>query len=343
MSLDIPVREPAEFFPVAIEEQVSIIASAVSKLSDKDIAWISENRDFSEAERYREKDEVDEALVASSTVSDERGRIERLFEANEPVNAGDMYLVMFRNHMASLHRSFAGAVATTKPTETGLDTNFWRQAIAIADADNAHAMYLSSDNWSFSVFHKLIDELANFVGDDQALIAPILLAGIQDVRTSVYCAFGNLYRGLNRLEFIGRIRDRADWARHDGIMPIFAFKAATEGMPDNVRRLTALELRQQYKDSVEFVVSKLNGSCRRRFIDICNVYQRLYAARAAYDIYEYFGFYAFARHLLILRGMRALEGTSIPRAKLFHYSASTYQFSKLNELINTNDQEARTQ
>lgn len=341
MSLNISVYQPSEFFPAPIEEQLSIITNALAaaEVSDDDLAWISENRDFSEAERYREKDEVDEALVASSMVSGERGRIEDLFESNESVRAADLYLSRFKDHMAQMHNLFTGALLRTRVGERGLDTDFWRRAIAIADVDNAHAMYLSSDNWPFSVFHKLLDELANLVGDDQASMAPILLAGIQDARTSVYGAFGNCYTGLNRLEFIARIRHNADWIRKDGIMPMFAFKAATEGMPDNVRRPSQPELQEQYEAAVELVASKLKGKLRGSFIDICDVYQRLYAARAAYDIYEYFGFYAFARHLLILRGRRTLEILSPADAKSFHYFASTYQFSKLEELINTHHKE----
>jgi len=341
MTLNIPVYQPSEFFPATVEQQASVIRNAVSDLSDEDIAWISENRDFAEAERYREKDEVDEALVSSSLVTHERANIEDLFRAHDAVRAVKLYLLEFKQHMAVLHGLFAGAVVATDITSE-LDTDFWRKAIAIADADNAHAMYLSSDNWPFSVFHKLLDELANLVGDDQASMASILLAGIQDARTSVYGAFGSVYRDLKRHQFVTRIRDNVDWIRQDGIMPMFAFKAATEGMPNSMRPPNSGELRQKYEAAVNLVASRLSGIKAQRFMDACKVYQRLYAARAAYDIYEYFGFYAFARHLLILRGRRILESSSFSEARSFHYFASTYQFSKLEELLNSSHKEIQT-
>jgi len=328
------ISRPQEFFPASVDEQLALISAAAAVLSDEDVAWISENRDFSEAERYRQKDEVDAALVASPIVSAERQRIESIF-AEEPVRAGALYLRAYAKHMASLHDLFATAMQSD--TEV-LDPSFWKRVITMADADNAHAMYLSSDNWPFSVFHKLIDELAGFIGDDQQALTAILLAGVQDARTSVFNIFGNEYRSLDRQAFAVRVRERADWIRSDGVMPLFAFKAATEsGRPHAAAKY---DFSKQYEIAVAQILLSQKQRERQRFVDLCNTYQQLYAARAAYDIYEYFGFYAFARHLVIRRAMRELANSSDARARSFHYSASTYQFAELTQIMNLEYQEA---
>ncbi|MCA1636684.1 MAG: hypothetical protein LC802_24200 [Acidobacteria bacterium] len=331
------ISRPQEFFPAPVTEQVAIVAAAAASLSDDDIAWISENRDFSEAERYREKDDVDEALVASPLVSAERKRIEQMFDEEEPVRAGERYLRAHAEHMSSLHRHFAGAA--TEGVGDALNVSFWRRAITIADIDNAHAMYLSSDNWPFSVFHKLIDELADFIGDDQEAFASILMAGVQDARTSVFNMFGDVYRGLDRRGFAVAVRANADWVRPDGVMPLFAFKAATEAPSGAGRVADSKGLRKQYEAAVGRVLMNITERERPRFAEVCETYQRLYAARAAYDIYEYFGFYAFARHLTIQRATRALEQSSREAARNFHYSASTYQFVELEGLMSLQHQE----
>ena len=204
MATSATISRPVDFFPVPVDQQLAAIRTVAAGLPDADVAWISESRDFAETERYTAKANVDAALVSSPAVSEERRRIEQLFSAAEPTIAAGRYLELLRQGLAALHHAFVQAIGAPPSDDLQTHRAFWQRATVLADVDNAHAMYLSSDNWPFSVFHALIDELSELVGGDHEALGPLLTAGIQDARTSVYQAFGDEYRGLDRQAFAPR-------------------------------------------------------------------------------------------------------------------------------------------
>jgi hypothetical protein len=333
MTSSATISRPVDFFPVPVDQQLAAIRTVAAGLPDADVVWISESRDFAETERYTAKANVDAALVSSPAVSEERRRIEQLFSAAEPTVAAGRYLELLRQDLAALHHAFLQAIVAPPSDDLQTHRAFWQRATVLADADNAHAMYLSSDNWPFSVFHALIDELAEFVGGDHEALGPLLTAGIQDARTSVYQAFGDEYRGLDRQAFAAAVRVRDDWLRGDGVLPLFAFKAATGSTTRVPGMAGAEEISSRYRTARERVHRRLLGERRERFDAVCTWYGRLYAARAAYDTYEYFGFYAFARHLMILRTMRLVDRADPEAAGRFRYAAATYQFVEAGEYL----------
>jgi hypothetical protein len=195
-------------------------------------------------------------------------------------------------------------------------------------------MYLSSDNWTFSVFHPLTEELAAFTASDEAAFASLLTAGIRDVRLEVYAAgaFNAGYRGLEHAAFVAAIRQNSDWMRDDGVMPLFAYEAATQSSRMHAARVNNIE--EEYAASLTRVSARLSPSARRRFADVAATFRSLYAARTAYDVYEYFGLYAFLRHATILKTSTALAALGADAAH-FQYLASTYRFEEANQSLET--------
>lgn len=321
----------ARHFPVSVDEQRQLMEQVSSMLSDEDLAWASGNRDFAEAQRYAAKDEVDASLVESVPVTEERARIEALFRDHPVPIAVRMYLDLMHRRLRELHQMHVEMLSLLDAATVGEWSSFWTNASSLADIDNAHAMYLSSDNWPFSVFHRLIERLENFVGDDLASLHAILCAGIQDARTEVFANPDIAYLGLERLPFARLVRKRSDWIRSDGVVPLMAFKATT-GIADGTANARE-SLQVRYEDAVKSVSARLSSVERGAFVETCELYQDLYAARAAYDIYEYFGFYGFVRHILILRTMNCLSSSSTSAAADFHHAASTYQFQKMAKVL----------
>lgn len=324
----------AVHFPTSIAQLRKIVNEAVSSLDDAELEWVSSNRDFAETERYVIKDAVDESLVGSPLVQSECARIELLFRDSTPWEAGRRYLPIMHAELQRLHDMHVEMLRHSPSASIASWKQFWPAAFAQADVDNAHAMYLSSDNWPFSVFHGLIATIEAATGGDVGALAAILSGGIQDPRTAVFSRFGDEYRGLSRLDFARELRRKREWVDEDGIMPLLVYKAAcTADAPAEDAEQTVSALRLRFTRGVESVSSVLGESERREFQEVISVFTDLYAARAAYDVYQYFGFYAFARHVLILRTMRSLAELSGDLAEEFHHAASTYQFQRAGQLL----------
>jgi hypothetical protein len=319
--------------PISVEEQYGTICEIAEALDVEDLAWISENRDFAETERYKEKDDVDQALLESQTVTTERRQIEQFFHEVSLVDAVGAYLARFQRHMRDLHDFSVRLLKDISVADANGVCELWCMGERLLDVDNAHAMYLSSDNWPFSVFRGILDALFGLLEDDPLLVQGLLSAGMQDVRTSVHTLFHAQYRGLTRGEFAAQIRSNKDWIRESGVMPILCYKAATGPVSDSLSEGQEHSLRLQFEDACAQCREKLELSEREIFGVLLSTYRRLYAARTAYDIYEYFGFYGFARHLAILRTKQLLASISKEVANSFHYSASTYQFSEFRGVL----------
>lgn len=328
------LTQPLEFFPATVKEQSDALRIIVTSLDSYELAWISENRDFAEIERYSAKDDLDETLQASSIVRAERHRIERLFSDNDSISAARLYLDLLKQHLSNLHSHYVRGVAmSTTTNDIQQLCYFWHQVCTLGDIDNAHAMYISSDNWPFSVFNGLIDELNEYADHDLESLGSLLTGGVQDIRTSVYTAFDETYRNLNRQDFVKAIRSKCDWIRPDGMMPILSCKAATSTIETDLLPPKASELAFRFNAAIISIRAGLPASNHEQFDVVCTSYQRMYAARAAYDVYEYFGFHAFVRHLMILRTTRALEQLDPELAREFHYCASIYQYAKLMPIL----------
>ena len=183
------------------------------------------------------------------------------------------------------------------------------------------------------MFHQLVGELETFTASDDEALAALLPAGIHDVRTDIYMegSFHAVYRGLQRGPFVSTLVAASDWIRDDGVMPLFAYTAATREAPCS---RAAVDLAADYLHTVARIVATLADPARTRFSAVIAAYRSLYAARTAYDIFEYFGFYSFVRHVVILRTVRALTARDPGVARDFQYLASTYRFGEARRLLN---------
>ncbi len=164
-----------------------LVQKVLEKLTIEEVEWISRNRDWAEAARYELRDEVDGHLAVSPEVTSRRNLIEKIFQSPSQKVPELRYLELLQADWAALH-SFLRNVLLHELTggwSPDMITTTWGDFVRLADIDNAHAMYLSSGNWKFSVFNRLTDWIQT-LGTDQDAMEALLMGGITDVRTSVY-------------------------------------------------------------------------------------------------------------------------------------------------------------
>lgn len=165
----------------------SLAYNVLTRLKLHDIRWISENRDWAEATRYELKDEVDSNLIESPIVSTRRKEIERIFQ--QETSPESPYLELLLKDWSTLHTCVKSILERELANEWSASSvvGLWLDFAPVADADNAHAMYLSSGNWDFSVFNRLTTWIYSLPVPDQ-LRSALLTGGVQDIRTVIYQA-----------------------------------------------------------------------------------------------------------------------------------------------------------
>lgn len=308
-----------------LDDLASGVREMSMNLQDQVLVWMSQNRDFGEDERYREKDDVDTSLITSAVITAEREAIEGIFGRGVPLDdeLAD-YGKRLHDELSDLHCDLIDAATNGEMWSASQQVSFWTRFAERADVDNAHAMYLSSGNWDFGVFDNVLKVLMDWAGDDGTVLSAILTAGMSDVRTAIYDVFGTTYAGLNRDDFIAAVRANDDWCRPGGYVAIMCFGAATghRGRPEGVA--SGDELAERFEGAVQGLARKHPGS---PVAETAAVYRQLYDLRRRYDTYEYFGAYGFYRNLAIHRLGSAVEPIVPDLAEELRYLATTYQFA----------------
>jgi hypothetical protein len=156
---------------------------------------------------------------------------------------------------------------------------------------------------------------------------------MQDARTFVYESFGATMVGVSRADYVKEVTDSGRFVLPNGIMPLFAFEATVKSSSKVTGLKSGVELESRFRAAVENVLQRTSSENIKRFMSLIETYQRLYAARTAYDIYEYFGCYAFLRHFLTLKCAAAMKFEAAENAQIFRYAAATYQFGKALEIL----------
>jgi hypothetical protein len=308
----------------AIDRLTSHVVDIASKLCNTDLEWISSNRDFGEDERYRAKDNVDESLLSSAATTRERETIESCFAEGSLVQQYEAYIALLDTTLDQTHTQLVDAARESTAWTLHDHANFWQAFAPVADADNAHAMYLSSGNWDFSVFNPTIDRIDAWTlrGDPQ-LYQDVLTAGVQDIRTSVYSEYGAAYLGLSRADFVSAMRERNDWQRSGGILTLMSYAPATgiRGVLESSNQGTNLS--SKFNSAVATLADLYPGEPVHETVDL---FRQMNMLRRSYDIYEYFGAYCLLRNVAIRRTMKALAASHSDAAERFAYLATTYQY-----------------
>jgi AcrR family transcriptional regulator len=313
--------------------EMNDVATRLLALSGEDIAIsISELRDFAERERYRLKDELDEYLLKAPETSAKRQEIENIFEGEDLIDSAAAYLDSYLIDMRALHAVHVDAAITSVKYTLAEWKRFWTKVAPLADTDNAHAMYLSSDNWPFSVFHKLLARLEELVPSElESEFSDLLTAGIQDPRMFVYHAFAGNSPSAERPAFVQRMLREQPLVLQNGVMPIFAYEAS-RSQPSRGRSASVLV--NDFERASRVVKNRVTPTQALRFTATSHAYRNLTAARIAYDSYEYFGFYAFVRHYLIIQCSKVVGQKSPEKADAFKRKAAMYEFSEAVSILN---------
>lgn len=321
---------PSSRFAGALQRLTAHTVDIMVAVNDADLEWISANRDFGEDERYRAKDAVDESLLGTAETTSERQLIEDCFASGGLSDQYRRYVDRLDIVLGQVHDLLVDAASNSKAWSLAQHADFWSRFAPVANRDNAHAMYLSSGNWDFSVFNPLLDLFEDWTSDRPSLLQHLLTAGVQDIRTSVYSEFSTVYQGMSRCEFVAAIRTKADWQRSDGLLTLMSYAPAS-GVRGSLGEIpsTAL-LKQNFDAAVDEIVGCQVGC---HVDELVRLYQRMYELRRLYDIYEYFGAYSFLRNLAIRRTAQAFGSEFDSEASKFSYLATTYQFECAEKTI----------
>lgn len=313
------------FFPIETKYMAEKITEVMSHLTSNNLMWIAANREFGEKERYRVKAEVDESLRETAIICKEREYIEKIFQGNEIVINANAYIEFFKSRMIQLNSAYE-KIVNLEITKVNI-IEFWKSVVDISNLDNAHAMYLSSNNWEFSVFNQVLEELLEILQGDYNKLNPLLTAGIEDVRSSVFSIDMQQYLGVTEEDFHLRIVENKDFIRSNGICPFFVY--IVNKSPFFKKRMDSAE----YEMALKEVLNSLHGDRLQHFIDVYECYCKLYFTRMSYDTYEYFGYYSFIRHYAIFVTYNMLMNEDVEHANTFKHYISTYQFEKAVSIL----------
>lgn len=314
-----------DFFPIETKYMAEKISEVMSHETSNNLMWVASNREFGEKERYRVKAEVDESLRETETIWKERECIEKIFQSNEIIMNANAYIELYKRRMIQLNDAYEKILNLELTMENIID--FWKSVVDISNIDNAHAMYLSSNNWDFSVFNQVLDELLEILQGDFNKLNPLLTAGIEDVRSSVFTMDMQQYMGMTEEDFYSHIAKNKDFIRSNGICPFFAY--IVNKSPSFKKGIDNIE----YEMVLNEVLYSLHEDKRQHFIDVYECYCRLYFTRMSYDTYEYFGYYSFIRHYAIFITYNMLRNDDVEHANAFKHYISTYQFEKAVSIL----------
>jgi adenine/guanine phosphoribosyltransferase-like PRPP-binding protein len=288
-------------------------------LSIEDLTLISTARDQAERLRFQVKSEVDEGLKASPDTVAEQEQIKRIFGEGTLQTQLRRYESRLDTVLRLVEQTLefgANAIPTMTPTAL---VQYWRDLAFATGLDNAHAMHLASGNWGFTVFDRSAAQLRESVATD--LLPTLLTGGIQDARTLVPSALAHLPRARGREGYIRAVVEQNDWAVSPGIVPIVCFEAVrvSKRSADTLKR-AGTRIAADFED----VKSELPETA----VEALEVYGAFYWLRRQYDLYEYFGLYAFLRHRVIALTFEHLATRSRRAAVGFRRTASLYQYER---------------
>lgn len=297
--------------------------NALKNLNPNALKWIADNREYGEKERYRYKKELDNTLKADKIISEERLAIEQIFKDNPLDIAVQKYCDFLFDRLLKLTVAYENIFS--------IDINikslkrYWESVENISNIDNAHAMYLSSNNWTFSVFNDVLSKLESLLNGDYSLLNFLLSAGEKDIRTAYYdkCISCN---EIDERAFYEKIISENMCVYPNGICPCFTF------VKNNIPKMEASLDKDKFKNRLSSITEKL-GDSKEEFFSTYMLYCKLYYTRLAYDTYEYFCYYSFVRHYAIYITYHFLSKKDEKTALSFKHFASTYQFSKIKEIL----------
>jgi len=294
-------------------------------ITPSQLEWIANNREYGEKERYRKKADFENTLKDANIISEERRKIETLFFNNNLETAITLYQSLLFDRIRELNFKYEEIFNISYNLKSLRE--YWIGLEKISDLDNAHAMYLSSNNWGFSVFNKVIEEIMTLLDNDYLKLNSILCAGVEDVRSTLFYTFDNSWANISKDNFYRRIISNHDYVRQNGICPCFAYISI------NAPKLTKLFNREKYVCNLLELRDKMDINKRKLFDGLYKLYCTLYYLRIAYDSYEYFGYYSFVRHYAIYITYNLLVENDEESANNFKSFASTYQFSKIKTIL----------
>lgn len=312
------------FFPISTLHMAEKLLEIISQMTSNDLMWIASNREYGEKERYRVKAEVDESLKETEITGDERKYIEKLFQGNDIFANAATYIELYQQRMIQLNNAYECFVGAKITKERII--KFWKNVVNISGIDNAHAMYLSSNNWEFSVFDQVLEELLRILQGDYNRLNPLLTAGIKDVRSVIFTMDMQQYLGLTEENFYSQIMGNKDFIRSNGVCPFFGY--IVNKSPSLIKENNGMNHDIAFNE----ILSTLNKD-RQHFIDVYECYCKLYYTRMAYDTYEYFGYYSFLRHYAIFITYNMLKKENVEHADTFKHYISTYQFERAISIL----------
>jgi hypothetical protein len=289
------------------------------------LEWIADNREYGEKERYRKKEELKNTLISSDIISEERKKIEKLFLNNDLETAVKLYKQLFFEIIKELNSQYEEIFSI--PQDLNNLKKYWRGLEKISDLDNAHAMYLSSNNWEFSVFNTVIEKLMTLLDNDYSKLNSILCAGAEDVRSALFSTFDNSWDNMMKSNFYQRIITEHDYIRENGICPCFAYISLS------APKLTNIFNEEKYNSDFLELKNNMDSNKKLIFENIFDLYCTLYYIRNAYDTYEYFGYFAFTRNYAIYVTYNLLAEVDSDKANQFKYFATTYQFKHIRNIL----------
>ena len=292
------------------------LAKITDDLSVDDIVWVIKNRIYAETERYVKKNDMQDELASPHETKIRIEQSKKLFIEYDLELACYHFFVSMLDNLMKMDELYTDACIYIDDDLVNY-VKFWEKAVLLSNIDNADAMCFSSDTWDFYIFDIFLSRLSDLFGPEVILDKGFLTANEQDIRTRVHA----LQLACTQKQAISFITDwirSGDLIRPDGIVNFFLLRddVACDAQSLAHKPLVKSEMR-------------MNSEA----LKIYGLYRMLYKSRILYDSYEYFGRYAFLRHVMILKTLKYLKKTSCKQINDFRFFASTYQYSKALTLL----------
>jgi len=306
--------------------------SAISADADSAL-FVSVNRDYAETERYEKKDAVDAGLVSQDYTITERRLIESIFAEGSLMDQARAYANRLDEVLTELHYCLLHGSRSIKNMSVREVALYWDDLCRVTGKDNAHAMYLASGGWGFTVFDNSMAMLRSNCSDRQ--MATLLTAGVQDARILALARWGGSSEASESRE--GWISRVASWplVDRDGFTPLVMFSTAQQ--PREVATVLTdrgNQLERQYNAAMAHLSPSV--------LEAAHVYRSLYLMRRQYDIYEYFGMYAALRHHVIRETQLLLSASGIS-CREFQELATFYHYAQAaNSLLKSISERPKT-
>ena len=312
------------YSPIETARITSSMKKIFKSMTPDALKWIAQNREYGEKERYRFKKELDTTLKDDLCIKEERTTIENIFKDYCIDQSLDIYKQLLFDRLTQLVHAYEKIILISDFTNEKL-IEYWTSVEEISNIDNAHAMYLSSNNWDFSVFNYALERIENLLNGNYADMNILLSCGEKDIRT-VYYDHCVTSIEINESDYYSTIIAENHTVCENGICPCFLF--INHDIPVVNKKLN----KDKFQDKLNNICSSM-GEKKKEFETIYNIYCKLYYLRLAYDTFEYFGYYSFIRHYAIYLTYTYIFMQDEIAANEFKHFASTYQFSKIKKIL----------